>query len=329
MLSTSPPRQTVRTVLGDIAPEQLGTTNYHEHLFQISPLLPGDELDDEALSEREATLLASSGFQAMVDATPIGLGRRPEALARISANTGLTVIATTGRHREAHYPDSHPIHRLTAQELGARFTRELLHGLPVSDDGEEIARTASNEPVKAGVLKAAVGYWSVSQFEHDSLAGVGIAHRHSGAPVMVHLEHCSAAHEVLDLLEQMGVSSTAVCLAHADRLLDAGLHVSLIERGAVLGYDGMARTKTHSDEQLIELTARVISQGGVSNILLGGDVARKTRYLAYGGMPGLEYLGKRYLPRLRDKVGPDALRQILVDNAARWLAWQPKAGNGD
>ena len=28
----------VRTVSGDVAPEELGATDYHEHLFQVSPL---------------------------------------------------------------------------------------------------------------------------------------------------------------------------------------------------------------------------------------------------------------------------------------------------
>ena len=70
----------IRTVLGDVDPAQLGATNYHEHLFQISPLLVGDELDDEDLSGREAALLKASGFTAMVDATPFGLGRDPDCL---------------------------------------------------------------------------------------------------------------------------------------------------------------------------------------------------------------------------------------------------------
>ena len=65
----------VRTVLGDIEPASLGPTNYHEHLFQSSPLLPGDELDDEVLSGREAALLRNAGMAAMVEATPLGLGR--------------------------------------------------------------------------------------------------------------------------------------------------------------------------------------------------------------------------------------------------------------
>ena len=67
---------TVRTVLGD---QRLNSADrvwdYHEHLFQISPLLPGDELDDEAASTAEASSLRGSGFDAMVDATPTGLRR--------------------------------------------------------------------------------------------------------------------------------------------------------------------------------------------------------------------------------------------------------------
>jgi 5-phospho-D-xylono-1,4-lactonase len=93
----------VRTVLGEREVSTLGPVDYHEHLFQVSPLLPGDELDDEPASRTEAASLRGSGFGAMVDATPTGLGRRPAALARISSATGLAVLATTGAHREPHY----------------------------------------------------------------------------------------------------------------------------------------------------------------------------------------------------------------------------------
>ena len=34
----------VRTVLGDIEPGELGPTDYHEHLFQVSPLLAKSSL---------------------------------------------------------------------------------------------------------------------------------------------------------------------------------------------------------------------------------------------------------------------------------------------
>ncbi len=64
----------------------------------------------------------------------------------------------------------------------------------------------------------------------------------------------------------------------------------------------------------------MVDAGAGEHILLGGDVARRTRYVAYGGMPGLAYLGDRYLPRLRDRLGADAVRLMTVDNPARALA---------
>ena len=312
---TSP---TVRTVLGDIAARELGRVNYHEHLFQVSPLLPGDELTDERASGAEAGLLKESGFDAMVDATPIGLGRNPEAVARISEATGLAVVATTGAHRDAHYADDHWLRLLDEDALGDRFTADLVTGMPRHDDDGSAGRSA----VRAGVLKAGVDYWRISPFERRVLAAVADAHRVTGAPVMVHLEFGTAAHEVLDVLGGSGVHANRIVLAHADRNPDAGLHLELAARGAVLGYDGMARPRTRTDSELLDLTEAVVAAG--ATVVLGGDVARKTRYESYGGMPGLAYLGRRYLPRLAERIGSRVLGEILTTNAQRWLAWDPR-----
>lgn len=316
----------IRTVLGDVDPTLLGPTNYHEHLFQVSPLLQGDELDDEAASGAEAALLHGSGFAAMVDATPFGLGRDPEALARISASTGLHIIATTGRHREAHYGDEHPMQVWTAGQLTELFVADVTRGMAADDavvfesPDVPLARTADRKPVRAGMLKGGIDYWHISPFERTTLEALAAAHRATNAPIMVHLEFCTAAHEVLDLLAADGVASDRVVLAHADRDPDAGLHASLAERDAYLGYDGFARPRTRSDAELLALTEQVIARVGAERILLGGDVARRTRYISYGGMPGLAYLGERYLPRLRSSVGDEAVERMLVANPARLLA---------
>ncbi len=99
----------IRTAGGDVAPEALGHVDYHEHLFQVSPILPGDELDDEDAALEETRQFAASGFETMVDATPLGLGRRPAAARRIAAATGVTVVLTTGLHRREHYRDGDPL----------------------------------------------------------------------------------------------------------------------------------------------------------------------------------------------------------------------------
>lgn len=299
----------VRTVLGDIEPGELGATDYHEHLFQISPLLAGDELDDEAASGREAELLRGSGAAAMVEATPTGLGRRPEAVARVSERSGLRIVHVTGAHREAHYVSGDPLLDESVDALTHRFDDDVRTGM----DGTR---------VRAGAVKAGAGYWSLTGFERRVLAAAGRLGS-TGVPVMVHLEHGSAGHEVLDLLAEEGCPADRVALAHVDRNPDPGLHRELADRGAYLGYDGAARSQRWPDSVLLDCLAAVVEGGGGNRVLLGGDVARRTRYIAYGGMPGLAYLFDRFVPRVREAVGDAGVDRLLVDNPARWLSWDP------
>lgn len=300
----------VRTVLGDLPPGDLGATDYHEHLFQVTPMLPGDELDDEPASAAEAALLRSSGAAAMVEATPTGLGRRPEAVARVSSSSGLHVVHVTGAHREVHYPAGTPLLHDGVPALAARFRTDLLDGM----DGT---------PVRAGALKAGAGLWSLTPFERRVLDAVGALAAETGAPVMVHLEHGSAAHEVLDALAAQGCPADRVALAHVDRNPDAALHLEVAARGAYLGYDGAARHQRWPDSMLVDCLSAVVAGGGGTRLLLGGDVARRSRYVAYGGMPGLGYLFGRFVPRVRRAVGDQATDVILRDNPARWLSWEP------
>jgi phosphotriesterase-related protein len=313
----------VRTALGDVEPDQLGRTDYHEHLFQVSPLLPGEELDDEDASREEARLLRTAGIAAMIDATPIALGRNPEAAARISAAVDLAVVLTTGAHREAQYPEEHWLRQCSAERLTARFVEELQRGMAAHDgpaDGP-VARSLDGQPIRAGVLKAGIGYWSISAFEHRVLEAVAAAHVATGAPVMVHLEHGSAALEVVELLARLEVSADRVVLAHIDRNPDPGLHTEIAECGAYLGYDGMARTREWPDSVIVDCIDRVAAAGRADRILVGGDVARRSRYIAYGGMPGLAYLPTRFLPRL-ERIDRDNLVDLVLEqNPARLLGW--------
>lgn len=311
----------VRTVLGDIEPSQLGVTDYHEHLFQSTPLLPGDDLDDEVASTAEATALLRAGAAAMVEATPLGLGRRPSAVARASAATGLHVIHTSGAHREAHYGASHPMLTESNSGLHGRFTRDLFVGM--TDDDNERALTPDGSPVLAGLLKVGIGYWAITAFERRVAEVVACISAETGVPVMVHLEHGSAAHEILDLLADHGCRPDRVALAHVDRNPDPGLMVELANRGAFLGFDGPGRHQRWPDSTILTCMATVVAAGHGLNLLLGGDVARRSRYRAYGGMPGLQYLFDRFVPRLRREVGERATDAILVENPARWLAWSP------
>ena len=55
----------------------------------------------------------------------------------------------------------------------------------------------------------------------------------------------------------------------------------------------------------------------------GIDTARPSMFRAYGGGPGLRYLMDRFVPRIRARLGDDAVQKILVANPARLFGVAP------
>lgn len=309
----------VRTVAGDIAPDELGCTDYHEHLLMRSPLLAGDELDDIARSSEEARSLNAAGIDAVVELTPIGLGRDPGGLARIAECSGLHIVAATGVHREAHYPAEHWVRRTDEDVLADRFTRDVLDGCET--DGQIPAQWAGS--VRAGVVKCGVGYWSIAPLERTVLAAAAQTHCATDVAIVCHLEMGTAAHEVVDLLVADGVAPDRLALAHADRNPDPGLHAELTTEGVYLGYDGMARAKYWPDSTILDCLIRTARRGRSDRLLVGGDVARRSSFRSYGGLPGLDYLPRVFAPRLAAEGGEDLLERILVANPAAFLGFTP------
>jgi phosphotriesterase-related protein len=263
-----------------------------------SPLLRGEELDDREKSTREAVELRQAGIDALVELTTIGLGRDPPGVAGIAAHSGLHIVLATGIHREAHYPPEHWVHRTAPEELAELFMRDIAEGCETTDQCSGPREQPTQ--IRAGVIKVGAGYWSISPLERRVFEAAGEAHRGTDAPVACHLEFGTAAWEVLEALEAAGIAPERIMLAHVDRNPDPDLHAELAAAGAYLGYDGMARFKYWPDSILLDCLLRVASQGGADRLLLGGDVARRTAFRSYDGLPGMAYLPRRFVPRLAE-----------------------------
>lgn len=297
----------VETVLGRVAATSLGRTNTHEHLLMRDPLLKGEELDDIERSTAEAQDLRRTGFDAMLELTPLGLGRDAAGLAAISRSTGLHILMATGVHHEDHYPADHPLRSVGLERLAQHFEDDLVTGLDLNG-------------VRAGIIKVGTGYWRISTFERRVLEAAGAAHARSAAPIICHLERGTAAFEVLEVLDRAGVPPDRVLLAHVDRNPDPGLHAELAGTGAYLGYDGWSRAKYWPDSTLLDCLFSSLELGAGDQIVLGGDVARRSAFRAYGGIPGLAYLGERVLPRIRATGGDHVVDRLLIDNPRRFLS---------
>ena len=151
----------VRTVRGDVAPEELGPCDAHEHLFLATPAQPGEDFTGVEEAITEAGTLVEAGGRSLVDWTPLGLGRDLDGLSAVSAATGLHVVAATGLHRDAHYVDDDPLRAETVEALAERFVAELRD--------------------RCGIIKAGASYHRLTPFEVKAFEAAAGAHAETGA----------------------------------------------------------------------------------------------------------------------------------------------------
>jgi phosphotriesterase-related protein len=298
-------RVIVRTVLGDIAPDDLGPCDAHEHLFLDTPAQPGEEFLDRDKATEEARTLAAAGARSLVDWTPLGLGRDLDGLAHVARETGLHVVAATGLHRDAHYTADDPFRSASIDELSGRFEEELAG--------------------RCGVIKAGASYHHLTPFEEKAFEAVAAAHARTGAPVCVHTQHGTMGLALVERLASLGVQPASVILAHVDRNPDAGEHAETASTGATLQLDGPGRAKYWPDSTILQLIADLAERGHAERLLLGGDIGRRGMLRAYGGGPGLDYVFARFKPRLERELGAELSEQIFVSNPARAFAWAQSA----
>ncbi|MGH2663463.1 MAG: phosphotriesterase family protein [Actinomycetota bacterium] len=304
----------VRTVLGDVLPGSLGPTYAHEHLLAR----PGGDwargdadlaLDDEDRSALDLEMFLRVGGRGLVDATTEELGRNPEGLRRLSARTGVHVVACTGHVSEEHCRGAVDLDAASESELAERLVRDLSDGL----DGTS---------VRAGVIKVGSSVDRVTGAERKLMRAAAAAHRETGAPITTHTSAGTAALEQVRVLEGVDADLTRVCIGHLDRRLVWADHVALARSGVYLGYDCVGKEQYQPDAERVRFITRLIREGHGEQVLLAGDMARRRYLVSWGGAPGYAFIIRDFLPLLRQAgVGEEEIGGLMVDNPARFLAW--------
>lgn len=308
----------VVTVTGPLPAAALGVVDAHDHLFVASPALPGGEIGDPDKVAAEMREAKASGIGAIVEMTPIGLGRRPDLMRRVSQETGLPVIAATGYHRDAHYPAGHWVHAAPIEILADRVIADLTLGMHPRDWEGDAGLPL--DVARAGAIKAGASYQRISRGEHRRLEAAAAGSRAAGVAVLVHAEIGTCGHEIVDVLEAAGASVDRILLAHMDRNPDLELHAEIAARGVTLEFDTIGRIKYRPDSQLLDLIEGLLAAGHGDRIVLGLDLGTRDYYRAYDGGPGMRSLMTTFVPRLRRRIGEAATTAILVTNPARAFA---------
>ncbi len=313
----------IRTVLGDIPPDQLGITFAHEHLIidggrpvQMQPEFDLGDVDALATEVAEA---AAIGLRAVIDAMPCDAGRNATKLAELSRRTGVHVVAPTGLHHDRYYGPAHWSQAITIDEMADLFVADVTEGIDAYDyAGPIVRRTAS----RAGVIKVAGSDGGLSPRDRRVFEAAAIAHVRTGVPVLTHCEAGTGALEQVRFLVDRGVAADHLALSHVDKVVDRGLHRELLASGATAEYDQSFRWPDGERNGTIQLLAWMAEDGLIDRIVLGTDAARRSYYRVFGGSPGLVWLLDGF-SALMASAGLDesARHRMFVDNPARLYAF--------
>ena len=304
----------VRTVLGDIAPQNLGTCYSHEHLLGHPPpdLARADlMLDNEEAAHCELRWFQQAGGQALVEMSTEDYGRNALGLRRLAERTGVHIVCATGFNKDV-FSERIGGHE-TVDSLAARFTREIQHG--IEDTG-----------VQAGVIKGSSTLNAISKHAEKVFMAVAQAHHTTGAPISTHTEAGTMAVAQIELLEREGVDAQHVILGHLDRKLDWPYIAEVAATGAYFSFDQISKEKYYPDRTRIEFILRLVDKGHGKQLLLAGDLAKRSYWPGYrsGGGPGFTYILWRFVPWLREAgLSDNNIQDLLIHNPARVLAFSP------
>ncbi|MFD1395574.1 phosphotriesterase [Kroppenstedtia eburnea] len=309
----------ITTVRRDIPASDIGFCHSHEHLFikkgQPELLDPSLVLDDYEMTKAEVETFKELGGRTIVDAQPVGSGRDAALLLRLSEETDIHILSSTGFHKLGFYPDGHWIHHTSEEKLRDLYIDEIENGLFA--DGED-AWPEDRIGARAGLIKTAADFEGTAGPYFRLFRAAAAASLETGVSIMSHTELGHNALDQISLYTDLGVPEDRLIICHLDRKMenaDYMLHVA--GTGVYIELDTIGRYKYHSDEEEVRLIRMLIDHGHEDRILLGLDTTRK-RMKSYGGDIGLDYLQGSFLPLLRQSgVTEEQIHKMMHANPAK------------
>jgi len=302
----------ITAVTADIDPGDLGFCQSHEHCYIAG------SIDDPEKTLAELKLYRFAGGRVLVDAQPGGCGRNAAVLSRISKESGVHIIASTGFHKLSLYPGSHWINTISEEELTRLFIDELDQGMYLDGDS---AFPRQQGGAKAGQVKTALDAEGLTSRYQKLFTAAAQAAKAAGCAVMVHIEKDSNPKELAAFFSKQGLPADRLIFCHLDRAIaDINIHKEICGQGIYLEYDTIARPKYHDDEKEISIILEMVKSGYEKQLLLSLDTTR-SRLRSYGGEPGLAHILEEFIPLLlKHGLTEEHIRSFFIENPARVFA---------
>jgi len=313
----------VTTVLGRVAAGDLGVSDAHSHLY-IAPV-PGGAADAPVLTDaggvaRELATFRGMGGGAVVDCQPGGCGRDGRVLRRLSEQSGVHVVASTGFHRRRYYPPDAPLFGLSAEAAAGYFLGEIRAGLGETRGEAPSPDGRGSAAVYPGVIKIAAEA-SLEASPPALFEAAAEVCKATGYAIEMHTERGAAVEEFLAFFGGRGVSPRRLVFCHVDKRPDFGLHRELAQAGVLLEYDTFYRPKYEPERAVWPLLREMAAAGLAGQVALATDMADPALWAELGGGPGLAGIFTVIRPRLeRFGLSDDTIAGLLGGNIAGRLA---------
>jgi phosphotriesterase-related protein len=317
----APKAPVIRTVLGDIVPDSLGSkaTLFHEHLsFEWAKVRgPGGRGPqtgpdkDVTLVAEQINIAAAENVGCIVDAGTTDVGRDVMFLRQVAARTGVHLVACGGLYMQRTYP----------ADIGTKSEEQI---------ADDLVRDADTSRYGAFGEIGEMPDAPMSADERKVFRSVGRAHLRTRLPIFTHNAYGTgpnvprdAGLRQLDAFESVGVNPGRVAIGHTCCLDDpsAGVIKDIARRGAFVGFDRVAGGFVPDDRKIRMLLA-FLDAGHVDRLLLSADYNFTGRSAA---RPGYGTTLTVFVPKLLQAgVSEQAVRRITVENPRRFLSFVPR-----
>ncbi|MCB0005855.1 MAG: esterase [Anaerolineales bacterium] len=298
---------TLITTLGPKQLDELGLILPHEHIFvdlrtwDQPGYAEADPADVIRLMTPEIERARAAGVTAIVECSPVGVGRRADIDRAVSEATGMPIVVPTGIYREPWIPD-------WAQ---AASEAEIVDWM-LAELEDEIEASG----VRAAWIKLSAGDDGLTPCERKILRAAAQAGRQTNAIIGSHTIRGRVVREQLDIIESAGYTAERFIWIHTQAEPDFALHLEIGRRGAWLEYDAIGNQAFVTDETYIQHIQQLLAAGFEKQLLLSHDRGWYDPAQPGGGVPQpYTYLSNQFLPKLRAAgVAAETISQLTHVN---------------
>ena len=252
----------INTVSGLIEATDFGNVLMHEHIGCISNdlmhIFKNKWLNKQKLADYASEVLKNIkreyGVGLFVDGTPIDLGRDVLLIKKVSEQTDIPIVVSSGLY---HYPSLYTSYR-SEKEIASWFISEF-----------EVGIEGTN--IKPGILKVASDYGILSKDNEKRLTAMSIVQRETHLPIYVHSVHDGETQRQIEILCNNIIDREKIIIGHAALNPDAEYLQSILDAGCYICMDQCHCTK-HSIETIGKTLSALCQKGYSDKILLANDL---------------------------------------------------------